>query len=91
VSTDPEQSVEVHPCRYDRRQVKTIEGIDKRHNLATAGGGGKHLQQQRGPPRRRCADQLRELPARQSALKAGIKLSECRRSHLSVTPPRRYR
>jgi hypothetical protein len=51
VSTDPEQPIEVYSCSDDRREIKTIKGIDTGHNLSTLGGGGKHLQQQRGPSR----------------------------------------
>jgi hypothetical protein len=63
VSTNPEQPIEIHSRGHDRRQIKAIKGIDERRNLAATRRRGKHLQQQRGPPRRVWAHHVRELPA----------------------------
>ena len=65
--TDLQQPIEVYPRGHDRRQVKTIEGINERRNLAATRGRGKCLQQQRGPSRRSRSGEFRQLPARKSA------------------------
>ena len=67
VPTNPQQPIEIHPRSHDRRQVKTIEGIDERRNLAATRRRGKHLQQQRGSPRRVWTRHVRELPTRKPA------------------------